>query len=90
MTEKVIPRVQKAEIGIFPRRGNLSFLDKVKKCRFYKSLNIESLLLGIERSQLRWFGHVTRISQERTAKNCCVEYPLVEGREAVPESRWPD
>ena len=33
-----------------------------------KSLNIEPLLLRIKRSQLRWFGHVSRMPQERLSK----------------------
>ena len=62
-----------------------TLLDKVKSADICESLNIEALLLRLERSQLRWYGHVTRMSQERTAKNCSVQHRLVEGLEAVPE-----
>jgi len=34
--------------------------DKVRDSEIQKYLNIEQLLLQIERSQLRWFGHVSR------------------------------
>ena len=46
----------------------LSLLDKVKSTDIRQSFIIEPLLLRIERSQLLWYGHVTRMSHERTAK----------------------
>ena len=42
-------------------------LDQVCNSEIHKSQNIESLLC-IERSHLRWFGHVNRIPQERIPK----------------------
>ena len=42
--------------------------NKVRSSEIRKSLNIEPLLLRIERSQLRWFGHVSRMPQERLPK----------------------
>ena len=44
------------------------FGDKLRSSEIRKSLNVEPLLLRIERSQLRWFTHVSRISQERLSK----------------------
>ena len=41
------------------------WFDKVRNSEIWKSLNIEPLLLRIERSQLRWFGHVSRMPRER-------------------------
>ena len=85
MNEKVRSRVQAAEMGFLQRIRNLTLLDKVKSADIRESLNIESLLLRIERLQLRWYGHVTRMSQKRTAKNCSVPHRLVQSLEAVPE-----
>ena len=42
--------------------------NKVRSSEIRKALNIEPLLLRIERSQLRWFGHVHRMPQERLPK----------------------
>ena len=85
MNEKVRFRVQTAEMGFLRRISGLTLLDKVKSADIRESLNIESLLLRLERSQLRWYGHVTRMSKERTAKNGSVQHRLVEGLEDVQE-----
>ena len=68
MNEKVKSRVQAAEIEFLRRINGLTLLDKVKSADIRESLNIEWLLLRLERSQLRWYGHVTRMSQERKVK----------------------
>ena len=56
--------------GFLRRISGLTLLDKIKSADICEYLNIEPLLLRPERSQLRWYGHVTvtRMSQERTAK----------------------
>ena len=43
-------------------------LDKVRNSEIRKSVNIKPLLFRTERSQLRYFGHVTRIPQKRLPK----------------------
>ena len=42
-----------------------TLFNKMRSCEIQKSLNVEPLLLRIERSQLRWFGQVSRRCQER-------------------------
>ena len=42
--------------------------DEHRKTAIRESLDIESLLLRIERSQLLWFGHVSRTPHERLPK----------------------
>ena len=49
-----------------PNCRGLYLLDKVKTTDICQSLNIEPL--RIEQSQLHWYGHVTQMSHERTAK----------------------
>ena len=56
-----VTRVQAAEMGFLQKVRGLSLLNKVKTTDIRQSLNIEPLLLRIEQSQLRWYGHVTRI-----------------------------
>jgi len=55
-----------------------------------KSLNIELLLLRIKRSQLRWYGHVSRMPQERLPKQAFLA--KVKGKRLVgrPRTCWED
>ena len=50
LKEKVRSRVQAAEMGFLRRISGLTLLDKVERAVIHESLNIESLLLRLERS----------------------------------------
>ena len=50
------------------RIEEVALFNKVRSSDIRKSLNIEPLLFRIKRSQLRWFGHVNRMPQERLPK----------------------
>ena len=60
----------------------------MRSSEIQKSLNIEPLLLRIKRSQLRWFGHVSRMPQERLPKQALLA--KANGRRPVgrPRTRW--
>ena len=68
MTERGKSQIQVAEMDLFRKVRRLSLLDYLKSIGICQPLNIKPLLLRIKRSQLRWYGHVTRMSHERTAK----------------------
>ena len=53
MNEKVKSRVQAADMEFLRRISGLTLLDKVKSADIRESLNIEALILRLERSQLR-------------------------------------
>ena len=68
----------------------VTLFNKVRSSEIRKSLNIEPLLFRIERSQLRWFGHVSRMPQERLPKQALLA--KANGRRPVgrPRTRWTD
>ena len=77
-------------MGFLRKIIGLTLLYKVKSADICKSLNIKSLLLRLERSQLRWYGHVTRISQGRTAKKLLCPTPIGRWPRGRPRTRWRD
>ena len=68
VTERVRSQVQASELRFLRRIEGVTLFYKMCSSEIQKSLNIESLFLRIERSQLRWLGHVSRMPQERLPK----------------------
>ena len=82
--------MQASEIGFVQKIKEVTMFDKVRNTAIQEALNIESLLLWIERSLLRWFGHVSRMPQEQLPKQTlCAE---VNGKRLNERSRtkWLD
>ena len=69
MIERVQSQVQASEMRFLQIIEEVTLFNKVRSSEIRISLNIAPLLLRIERSQLRWFGHVSRMSQERLHNN---------------------
>ena len=55
-------------VRILRRIEGVTLFNKVRSSEIRKSLNIEPLLLRIERSQIRWFGHLSRMLQKGLPK----------------------
>ena len=60
--------MQASEIRFLRKIKGVTTFDKLCNIAIRESFNIESLLLRIERSQLRWFGHASKMPQERLPK----------------------
>ena len=90
MTERMRSQVQASERRFLRRIEGVTLFNKVRSSEIRKSLNIEPLLLRIGRSQLRWFGHVSRMPQERLPKQALLV--KANGRRSVgrPRTRWTD
>jgi len=56
-------------MGFLRRVHGVTLRDKVDRfCEIRKAQNIEPLLLRMESFQLRWFGHMSRMSQKGSAR----------------------
>ena len=90
MTERVRLQVQASEMRFSQRIEGVMLFNKVRSSEIRKSLNIEPLLFRIERSQLKWFGRVSRMPQERRPKQALLA--KANGRRPVGRlrTRWTD
>ena len=90
MTEKMRSQVQASEMRFLRKIEGVTLFNKVRSSEIRKSLSIESLLPQIERSQLRWFGHVSRMPQEKLPKQAV--HAKENGGRPVgrPRIRWTD
>ena len=68
----------------------VALFNKVRSCENRKSLNIEPLLLRIGRSQLRWFGHVSKKPQEKLLKQALLAKANGGRPVGRPRTRWTD
>jgi len=88
MTERIRSQVQASEMRFLRKIEGVTLFDKVRSFEIRKSLNIEPLLLRIERSQLKWFSHVSKMLQKRLPKQALLA--KVKGKRPVgqPRTRW--
>ena len=91
MTKRVRSQAQVSKMRFLQKIEGVTLFNKVRSPENRKSLNIEPLLLRIKRSQLRWFGHVSRMPQERLLPKQAL-LAKANGRRPVgrPRTRWTD
>ena len=82
--------MQACEMTFLRKIKGVTMFDKYRNSAICEYLNIESLLLRIERSQLRWFGNVSRMPHERLPKQTF--YAKMSWKRPVgrPRTRWLD
>ena len=68
MSGRVRSQVQASEMMFLRRIEGVALFNKMLGSEIRNSLNIKPFLLRIEKFQLKWFGHVSRMSQKRLPK----------------------
>ncbi|KAI3356330.1 hypothetical protein L3Q82_017556, partial [Scortum barcoo] len=84
--------IQAAEMSFLRRVAGRSLRDRVRSSVIREELGVEPLLLHIERSQLRWLGHLFRMPPGRLPREvfqACVP-PREEAPSGRPRTRWRD
>ncbi|TWW56187.1 hypothetical protein D4764_08G0001740 [Takifugu flavidus] len=90
MTERTRSRVQAAEMSFLQRVAGLSLRDRVRSSAIREELGVESLLLRVERSQMRWLGHLVRMPPGRLPGEVFRACPSSRRPPGRPRTRWRD
>ena len=90
MTERTRSRVQAAEMSFLRRVAGRSLRDRVRSSVTREELGVEPLLLHVERSQLRWLGHLFRMPPGRLPGEVFRARPTGRRPRGRPRTRWRD
>ena len=90
LTERTRSRVQAAEMRFLRRIVGVTRMDHIRNTDIRLDLGVEPLLLSVEKTQLRWFGHILRMDAERMARQICCAVPDARRPVGRPRTRWKD
>ncbi|KAK0154376.1 putative uncharacterized transposon-derived protein F52C9.6 [Merluccius polli] len=90
MTERTRSRVQAAEMSFLCRVAGLSLRDRVRSSVIREELGVDPLLLRVERSQMRWLGHLVRMPPGRLPGEVFRARPTSRRPRGRPRTRWRD
>ncbi|KAF7652090.1 hypothetical protein LDENG_00101950 [Lucifuga dentata] len=75
VTERTRLQIQVAEMRFLRRVSGLTLRNRVRSSEIWEGLRVEPLLLCIERSQLKWFGHLIRMPPGRLPREDFQAHP---------------
>ena len=70
--------------------AGISLRDRVRSSVIRERLGVEPLLLHLERSQLRWFGHLVQMPPECLPREVLDACPTGKRPRGRPRARWRD
>ena len=88
LTTKTRSQLQAAEMKVLRLIKGVTRLDRLRNEDIRRELDMEGILDFVERGQLRWFGHVKRMEEQRYPRRFLEWRP--QGRRPVgrPKMRW--
>jgi hypothetical protein len=89
-TTKTRSRIQAAEMRPLRTMIGKSRRDRVRNERVRERIGVCPVQKKIEKSQLRWLGHLERMDDQRVAKRCFQWVPEGRRPRGRPRKRWKD
>ncbi|TWW63827.1 RNA-directed DNA polymerase from mobile element jockey [Takifugu flavidus] len=87
---RTLHRSVSCKMSFLRRVAGLSLRDRVRSSAIREELGVELLLLRVERSQMRWLGHLVRIPPGRLPGEVFRECPSGRRPPGRPRTRWRD
>ena len=88
LTQKLRSRIQAAEMRVLRLIVGITRLDRIRNTVVRKGLEVDSILDYIEKTQLRWYGHVKRLDDSRYPKKYLEWKPMGKRPVGRPRMRW--
>ena len=88
LIKRLQSKVQAAEMRVLRLILGVNMRDRLRNEVIREKLNVESVLEFIERSQLRWFGHVKRMDPARYPRKYLDWKPIGKRSRGRPRNRW--
>lgn len=76
LTAKTKSKVRATEMKVLRIIRGVTRIDRMRNDRIREELEVTSLLEEVERSELRWYGHVKRMDEKRKPRKYLEWRPL--------------
>ena len=87
-TEKQKRKLEVMEMRFLRKIDGKTRMDKIRNEKFREKLSSKPIREVVEESQLRWFGHVKRMGEERITRRIYEARPGVRRKKGRPRKEW--
>ena len=88
LTQKTRGKVAAAEMRVLRLIEGVTRRDRLRNDDIRERLGIEAITTNVEKGQLRWFGHLHRMEEDRIPKRLCDWKPNTRRPVGRPRRRW--
>lgn len=90
LTKQQESKIQAVEMKYLRGIKGVTKKDKIRSETIREELKIESIINSIEKQQLRWFGHLVRMNNNRQVKKVWQAQTVQKQKRGRPKKKWDD